>query len=504
MRHQDGLLCGCAMAALMVGACEPAGRYTPKPARTSPTVITPSTSKAPAATKSEPVKPPTPAPLPADFVWEHARSNRMEPETRIEFVHEGSDPKEWARLQSFWTLESKPLNARRPASLVGLSPLHAAALVLTTQPVKVVKIKVPLGLDDPTPHIPLANPPTVAKWELGKQLFFDDSYLQPASAAKVACASCHNPTKSFASLLPPFRNSGNLNTPALVNGVFNSYQFWDGRASALEEVVARALEDEREPAKPEPSASRHVWSGMVKRLRENPPYQERFQKVFGTDPTQDAVGKALATYLRTILSGNAVQDEAQHARKARGGKVLEPRDYEKVLDDATVKFFEREPAQKAELAKDLEAGYNLFRGKARCILCHSGANFTDNSFHNIGIGDSSREPAPGKETGRFAVLPVGLKDARMIGAYKTPSLRALSNIGYYYHDGSRIDLLFVVTDHVRDVRINPYLDAELRDDRDPSRVRNFGLDGRDVELLVLFLKALNGTAIDPVVVERKK
>jgi cytochrome c peroxidase len=506
MRHRKDFLRGFVLLALAIGACEPAGRYAPKPARTTPNLVTPSSSKTPLPSKPESAKTATPTAAPVNYAWELPRVNRTEPETRIEFVHEGSDPKEWARLQQFWTVLPSSLPPSRPVGLVGLSPLHAVALVLTTQTGKVVKIKVPLGLDDPTPHIPLANPPTLEKWELGKQLFFDDSFLVPASAGKIACASCHDPTRNFTNLFPRRFETGNLNTPSLVNVVFNTYQFWDGRANALEEVVSRTPDDDRAVSPPDMTGSRHDWTGVVKRLRENKAYQEHFQKVFGTDPTQDAVGKALATYQRTILSGNAVQDQAQQACKARGGKVIEAKDYEKVLDDANVKFFEYEPAQKGELAKNLEAGYSFFWGQARCIACHGGANFTDNGFHNIGIGDSGREPVPGKETGRFAALPIGLKDVRMIGAYKTPSLRALvrSKISYYYHDGSRGELPFVVSDHIRDVRFNPHLDAEIRDGNDPSKVRDLGLDGRAVESLVLFLKALNGASIDPVVAERKK
>src|SRR5262249_54977317 len=151
-----------------------------------------------------------------------------------------------------------------------------------------------------------------------------------------------------------------VNEPTLINSVYNSYQFWDGRAAALEEVVQRSLEDER-PAAGQ-AERHHVWSGVVERLRAEPRYKERFLKVFGTAPTQDAVGKALATYLRTILSGNSVEDRAEQERMARKGKGLTAADYEKALDGTALELFQRPTSEKAELAKELHDGHLVFRG----------------------------------------------------------------------------------------------------------------------------------------------
>ena len=89
-------------------------------------------------------------------------------------------------------------------------------------------------------------------------------------------------------------------TPTLINCVYNPHQFWDGRAAALEEVVQRPAKEGDDPLK------QHNWAGLAERLRERPEYVRRFQQVFGTLPTQDAVGKALATYMRTILVGNSL------------------------------------------------------------------------------------------------------------------------------------------------------------------------------------------------------
>src|SRR5262249_19885179 len=155
---------------------------------------------------------------------------------------------------------------------------------------------------DPTPFIPETNPPTLAKWELGRQLFFSTVYLSKKQTE--SCASCHVPERGF---VWSTRKHGEFNTPTLVNVVFNRHQFWDGRATHLEQVVALSLEDELET---DSKGFRHTWGGAVRRLRESPKFNKQFDHVFGTNPTQDAVGKALATYLRTLLAGDSLHDRA--------------------------------------------------------------------------------------------------------------------------------------------------------------------------------------------------
>lgn len=480
-----------------LGGCEPAGRYRPKAARPAAPATLPQPLNG--AELGQPPPPPQPEPLSPTLAWMAPLAGQLQPDVPIVFVHE-SRAKEWESLPQFWNRVELPPQPAQPVGFLGLSPLSAAA-VASARPPQVVKIKVPLGLEDPTPHVPAANPPTLGKWQLGKDLFFDTSWLDPEAPTRRSCASCHRPDRAFTDQPAATTSGDNLNTPSLINGVYHKYQFWDGRANALEEVVQRTLDDER--AGPSP-AFRHVWGGVVGRLRAHPTYRQRFLEVFGTPPTQDAVGKALAIYLRTLLSGDAVHDRADRTRRQRKGQTLEAKDYEPLLDEATLKRWEREPGQQADTARVVLEGHRLFHGQARCSKCHSGGNYSDGSFHNIGIGDSSRPVVAGQEPGRFAALPIGLKDPRWIGAYKTPSLRPPSRGRFFFHNGSRIDLLFVVLDHVRDIRLNPYLDPELRDDADPSRPRNFGFRAEDFDALVLFLRAIEGRPVDPVVADPKR
>jgi cytochrome c peroxidase len=472
--------------ALGIIGCAPATRY-PLPT---------AAKEEPPAAAERPARPRAPA---ADLGWMPPDPDQIDKNAiAIEFVHE-SNSAEWNRLKAFWTLE--PTAVLPPLS--PLSPLGQGVAAATTRPA-VVKIKIPAGLDPiGREQIPEANPPTVAKWQLGKQLFFDDGWLQSEDDAPLSCSSCHRPVFGFTDhrLTPP---GWKFNTPTLVNVVYNKHFFWDGRAAALEEVVQRTLEDERESAGDEEAARRHVWGGVIHRLRRSDEYSRRFQQVFGTPPTQDALGKALATYLRTVLSGDSLHDRAERVRRERQGKELEPADYEKVLDATAIDAVllektDKEPKEK--VAQQLHAGWKLFHGKAKCSACHSGGNFTDNGFHNLGVELLMQDHYnPGEEPGRFAALPIGRKDWAMIGAYKTPPLRALLGTAPYFHDGFRHDLFDVVQVHVKGSQIrNRYLDPLLRDAED--RHRDFGLNEEEARALTMFLKALDGAPIDPVVAD---
>jgi cytochrome c peroxidase len=476
---------------LISAGCKKAGTFGPRPAETDNKSQADKTEPPEKKTK-EPPKEKKPLPLPPGYVWQEptARAKkRMAPAVPIRFIALGTTPAErkaWAKLKQFWT------PVQTPATPLGKARSE-------------VHIQVPLGLADPMPNIPASNPPTVGKWALGKSLFFDDTYLWPASEDKLACATCHKPGHGFSrpDVFP-------LKTPTLINCVYKKYLFWDGRARALEEVIQRTLEDEREPVSGDvrqqkaEAERRHVWGGVVQRLRRNKEYSSRFLKVFGTPPTQDAVGKALATYMRTILAGDSLYDRAA---RDTGGERPQEKHYLKLLDGDMLRDLERESSKKTEVAKELLLGQRTFYGQGRCARCHSGANFTDGGFHNIGVGDSSDEPRPGKETGRFVALPVGLKDPWMIGAYKTPTLRCLPQTAPYFHDGrsgfGKEALSAAVTFYARkEVPPNPHLDPILADDKDPPRKRDLKLDNEHIHALVVFLRALDGT-VDDVVTKTK-
>src|SRR5205085_9656839 len=139
--------------------------------------------------------------------------------------------------------------------------------------------KVPRALPNPADPrlqlIPASNRPTLGKWELGKRLFFDKSILRGKD--QIACATCHIPGEGYTERAPRAMN-GPYNTLSLINCVYNKHQFWDGRATFLEEVIQRTLEDERPSPNRLPEQVHHVWSGVVERLNDNETYKRHFKR----------------------------------------------------------------------------------------------------------------------------------------------------------------------------------------------------------------------------------
>jgi cytochrome c peroxidase len=504
-----------ALGLLAVAGCQPANPYDVSPSTRFAAAAPPPRSQTETPQEDKKPTPPAPPPeveVPVDFAW--MEPSGAAPDVPIEFI-DASRP-EWAKLKEYWNEVPGPGPAQTGA-LTG-APLPGVPLTMTAK----VQIRVPLGLEDPTGgYIPSADRPTLGKWKLGKQLFFDPGWL--TASGKVSCATCHVPAQGFtngkdrAALIAGTSAANLMDTSTLLNCVYNRRQFWDGRVANLEDVVQRSLADEREPAPPgevPPSERggdrRHAWGGVIGRLRDPArDYISRFKTVFGTLPTQDAVGKALATYQRTLLSGNSVHDRALQRQKARGAASLEWQDYQAVLDPAALEALGSDAGHKDETAKALHTGYGLFYNlgarQANCAHCHTDRNFTDDGFHNLGVGESGRTPFPGKEPGRFASLPVGLKDPAMIGAFKTPTLRGLLQTGPYLHNGSERDLHDVVWMHARGGAMNnPYLDPELRDEKNPAGRRDLKLEESEVHALVLFLKAQSGDALPAVITDPAK
>jgi cytochrome c peroxidase len=381
----------------------------------------------------------------------------------------------WKKLDRYW---SDPTLARS-VGMIGLPGVAGAALAADKGGL-VVKVKVPRGLDDPLGYIPAANPPTRGKWELGRRLFFDPSWL--TATGKQSCSSCHQPDKNFTDGTRTVE--GSYNVPTLINCVYNTHQFWDGRAVCLEEVVQQKLEDEREPKQPGPF--RHVFPGVIGRLRASKSYTTHFERVFGVPANQDSVGKALATYLRTLLAGDSIHDRARHQQRHKGDRELRAAHYEAVLDEAALKALGRVKEARARVAAGLVRGWALFGGPAGCAACHKPdrGHFSDSRFHNIGV--SLDDPA------RFARAPLGERNRYLKGAFKTPTLRGLPWTAPYFHNGVTDDLSAVVYFHVqplRDAPHNPYLDPLLALP-DGAR-RDFGLTNQDIADLVLLLKALD-------------
>jgi cytochrome c peroxidase len=458
-----------ALVPLLLAGCQPAVKYGGKPA---PAADKPTPSAA-AATDD-----------PLDWLDAHRAPLDDIP---IVFVHE-ADGDEWAKLPGYWNTPEA-----QAAALIGLGP-GLAPPVADVKPA--VKVKVPAGLDDPRSAAAsfAADPPTRRKWELGRDLFFDKSWL--TDKGDLSCASCHRPESGFADGVPGHGDRHDpVNTPTLVNGLYNPRQFWDGRVGALEEVVQRTPADETTP--PAGKEFRHVWPGVIGRLRD-PDYhfKQKFLNAFGAAPTQDSLGRALAAYLRTLLAGDSLYDRALGAAEAEAKAKNKPAElaaahFEKFLDDAALQALGREKADKAAVAAELLHGYRLFMNQdekvqpTNCAACHHGREFTDGGFHNVGVG--WRDPDPARYPGHFPYAPLGQKSRTLVGAYKTPTLRGLLRTGPYFHDGSQETLEDAVRFHTQGWKNNDFIDPQLQP---------LLLKPDELNALVLFLKALNGDPVD--------
>lgn len=468
--------------------------------------------------------------LPADFEWRLPSDKGKLPfkdEKPIYFLSRNQNAEEWGKLPAFWNEAKEKARDPRTGEWV-------------ERPI--VKIKVPLGLTQ-GPPIPAENPPTVPKWALGKQLYFDEVI---SSDNTVSCAFCHNPKLGYTTntrVSTGIKGQlGGMNAPTVLNSAYNLLHFWDGRALSLEDQSQGPPQNPVEMF----DGVGNAWQKVVERVRRKGDYTKRFQEVFGSPPTRDTIAKAIATYERTVLVGNSLHDRADLAMRKRvedeeSGKFdLKAIDYAAVLKDS---FTRKDPALTAlgvdpakdaakipALAQSVFNGRTLFFNKARCNSCHVGDNFTDNQFHNLGVGVKDGQ-LPQDAVGRYARLPTGHKNPELVGAFKTPGLRGLLNTAPYMHDGSETTLEKVVDFYDKGGNANEFLDLKMRDYEaekayilskakgvpyNGAEVKVFGYDKKTVvplklnlteqekKDLVIFLKALQSDPVDPLVANPEK
>jgi cytochrome c peroxidase len=313
------------------------------------------------------------------------------------------------------------------------------AAISTTEMVIVGGIAVPdIGPLSESPPVPASNLSYSAKVELGKQLFFDGRL---SKNNQISCSYCHIPGAGFADPHPTSLGvddlMGSRQAPTVLNAAFSPLLFWDGRASSLEEQAIGPIQNSIEMAE--------TPEHLVAKLREIKGYQQQFRNIFGTDVALQAIAEAIAAFERTVLSINSAFDKYM---------MGDP----KAMDAAAVR------------------GMALFKGKARCILCHNGPNFTDNQFHNLGVP----QVGPAKEdVGRYYVT----RQDRDKGAFKTPTLRSVMETAPYMHDGA-----FLTLEEVID-----FLDRGGGPNRNLSPlIKPLGLTAEEKADLLSFLEALTG------------
>lgn len=292
--------------------------------------------------------------------------------------------------------------------------------------------------DPPTglPAMPLEGPPpTEAMFELGRRLFADAILSRDRS---VSCQTCHPPQLGFAS--PDKRPAGvdgrraKLHAPALLNRGYGKFMRWDGRTTGLETFVLEPIEDPNEMDLPLGEA--------LQRLRDDPGYREGFTSAFEDGVNAANLATCLSTFVRGIVTGDSPVDRFQ-----RG--------------------------QHDALTPQQRRGLWLFESKGGCWRCHPAPLFTDESFHNTGVGVIDGQAKPG----RSAVT----QDPADRGRFKTPTLRGVRLTAPFMHDGSIETLDELIEFYARGGNANDQLDAQLR----PLQ-----LNAKDKASLKAFLEAL--------------
>lgn len=368
-------------------------------------------------------------------------------------------------------------------SFLAMAVALVAGGVAHSEPSAPLPIPSPLGL--PALPIPADNPLTAAKVGLGRMLFMDRRLSHNST---LSCAMCHVPEQGFTSneLRTPVGLEGRTvrrNTPTLYNSGYVEKLFHDGRESSLENQVWGPLLARNEMANPS-------IGYVVEKIRAMREYDGLFEAAFGRGPDMLTIGQALASYERTLVSGNSRFDHWHYGKEQNA------------------------------LTADEQAGFRLFTGKAGCSACHSvgekHALFTDNRFHNTGIGYAR---TMGKRTKHRVMLAPGIEvdvedrilqafeppqpdvgrfevtfDPSDRWAYRTPSLRNVAVTPPYMHDGSLPTLNSVIEFYDQGGIDNPHKSPLLKP---------LGLSMGEKKALVAFLKSLVGDNVQRLTAEAR-
>ncbi len=288
--------------------------------------------------------------------------------------------------------------------------------------------------------IPASNPQTAAKIELGRRLYFD---TRLSGDGTLSCASCHSPALGWTDGRSTSKGIdgqvGHRNDPSIINAAYHATQFWDGRAASLEEQALGPIEN--------PIEMGSDLKEVVSRLTDDADYTRRFEEVFGTQVTREGIGKAIAAFERTIISGNSPYDRY-------------------------------EAGDESALNEAQKRGMELFMDRANCAVCHTPPTFSNGRFYNAGVGMDVEVPDPGRRC--------VTKRARDYGRFRVPSLREVEKTGPYFHDGSAATLREAVALMAGGGIDNPNLSSMYK------VVRLAKLTEQDESDLVEFLKALSG------------
>ncbi len=330
------------------------------------------------------------------------------------------------------------------------------------RPKSLHQVGVPLALTRSV--TPKDNPQTPEKIRLGEKLFFDGRL---SANGTVACASCHDPRLAFTDGRPVavgiLNRVGQRNSPTVLNALYNQFQFWDGRATTLEQQAGLPIVNPVEMGQPN-------LDSAIARVAASPEYRASFIRVFTRRPNPTDLIRAIASYERSQVSFDS------------------PFDHYMAGDSSAISV-------------SAKRGWVLFKTRGRCNLCHLFADtttrptrFTDDQFHNIGVlivrhnvvtlarqaeqaiakGDTiaidqAAILTPMSALGRFLVTRADSE----IASFKTPDLRNVMVTAPYFHDGSAATLWDVMDHYNKGAGLkDPYLSTEIQ----PLALRETDID----------------------------
>ena len=231
------------------------------------------------------------------------------------------------------------------------------------------------------------------KAKLGAVLFFDPNLSRDR---KISCASCHKPNEGWADKrkvsIGVYGKKGNIQSPTVLNSVFNFRQFWNGRAKDLKEQMNGPFHS-------------HVEMDMtneliVRRVKTNKIYVKMFRKIYKTkNITYDIITDAIAEFEKALITPDSK--------------------------------FDLYLKGKAKLTPLEKKGYILFK-KYGCITCHNGINIGGNSFQKMGLVN----PVEDCVGDRFTITHNPIDKC----VYKVPTLRNIALTAPYFHDAKAKNL----------------------------------------------------------------
>ena len=302
------------------------------------------------------------------------------------------------------------------------------------------------------------------KAELGKRLFFDPKL---SGDAAISCSTCHQPSKGFSDGLALSKaypgSKGFRNTPTLINTATRKNWFHDSR-------IGTNLNDVTREMITEDYIMNMDMRLMQERLKQDPVYVKMFKDAGYGEPSNGSVRKAIPEYLKTLTSRNS-------------------------------------PFDKGAMTASAKRGYELFKGKAQCASCHSGANFSNDKVYNIGVPENPEiwsDPLRHMTYVAFGTF-MGIQNImnirRDVGAgilkpkaggsnvakFATPTLRELKYTAPYMHNGMFKSLFEVVAF---------YNQGGGQDKNKDPKIKPLKLTFGEQQDLVDFLEALTGDPLN--------